>query len=583
MITLPGNKLWTQENRGDNSGTLWSSFNLDLTRELGKTKVSPRMVITTNNITDLGTAVNFKIFNSKIWTVAGSYVFKTANVRTETAFAKDAIASTPTVCSSDTSDIEVYNSKLFVATDATLVYTDGASWSTATNGTTSASVFHKLIAFRKQNRMYLTDAITIYSLTGTTLTKSGNFTYTLNLSQAGLVFTTILQTDDFLWLLTTSSIGDLGYVIVWDGITQDVASKIVPLDSRGAVAGIVKDGTPYIMTVDAKLQYYNGNAFVDAPNGRLPASLTKYLKNPFTSVSTRWIHPNGITLVDGRINILVNNENFDNGTTINENFPSGIWEYDPTIGWYHKSSLSLYDLGVGTVTDYGQNRLSRVGALCNLKPDNNSSDTTIGTLLAGGVYLSDATTTANGIWTNDATDVIQKAGYLVTTKLFSPRIRDNFGRFFLRHKKLLNATDRIVIKYIKTDIAPVEGTITWLTTSSFNTALNLSGFVVGDEIEVTQGVGSGFTSHITFIQATDSGYMVSVDETYPTAITSKARFQQWKKIFSGTYTNLVDLLHFGNIDSSNWIKVKIWMLFTGNNEIYDMTVENKPQINIAPY
>lgn len=585
MRTLPNpnTKKWLQMNLGDAVGTLWSSFNLNLTQTFGKTKVSPRMVLTNNNTTDLGTAVNFKIFSGNIFTAAGLYIWKLTGTKLETLFAKiSGGAGDPSDLNTDT-DIEVFDSKIW-ATGPDKLYFSGtgatATWSFynsggGTSGLTGG-VFHKLLAFQKNQRMYITDSISIKSVTAgtTTITSTGQFSYALNSSQLGLAFTSILQTDTILWLLTTNSIGDTGYVICWGGITANTPQKVIPLDSRGALAGIIKDGTPFIMTVDGRLQYYNGGAFVDAPFGRLPVSIFKYLKNPFTSTANRWIHPNGMTLVDGRINILINNENYDNTTTINENLPSGIWEYDPEIGWYHKNSLSQYDISVGTVKDFGQNRLSAVGALCRLKTDNNSSDSTIGTILAGGKYFSDATTVAAGIWTDDSKDLIQKYGYLTTSKMFASDVVSDFDRFFLRLKKLLASTDRIVFKYRNNDYTNSEVAISWISTTGFTTTSNVSGFVIGDEVEITQGTGGGKCSHIIAISATDTGYMVEVDETYANASgTARARFQKWKKFttLSNVNTNVVT---FGSIvKNSSWVQFKLCMLFTGNDEIFDLIFE----------
>lgn len=586
MITLPENKVWQQHNRGNASGTLWSSFNLNLTEEDGKTKVSPRMVITTNDITDLGVAVNFKIFSSKIWTVAGAYVFVAPNIRTGTAFAKAALGSDPSTCSSDTSDLELYNSKLFITTQTSLEYTDGATWSTATNGTgLTSGAPHKLLAFRKKNRLYYSDAVSIFSLTGTTLNKTPatTYTYTLNSSQQGLIFTSMLQTDEHLWLLTHNSVGDSGQVIIWNGETADTAYKIIPLDSRGSLAGIVKDGTPYIMTVDGRLQYYNGGTFIDAPYGKLPVADTEYFKNTFSNSNDRWIHPNGMTIINGRINILINTQNDDASTTMNESSPSGMWEYDPNIGWYHRNSLTQYTTTGETIYDYGQSRLSRVGGLVNLKSNNVSSDTYIGTVLAGAQYYTNATTTAEGIWTNDSKDLVQKYGYLVTTKIFSPLVTDNFNRLFIRLKKLLSSNDRIVVKYRTDDIASTEATITWATTTGFNTTTNVSAYVVGDEVEVTQGKGAGKCAHITAITASDTGYLVELDETFPNASgTAKARFQKWTKLttLSSTSENILSL---ASIAKAPWIQLKVCFLFTGNNEIYNLLIENKPNIQVAAY
>ena len=101
--------------------------------------------------------------------------------------------------------------------------------------------------------------------------------------------------------------------------------------------------------------------------------------------------------------------------------------------------------------------------------------------------------------------------------------------------------------------------------------------VVGDEVEIVQGVGAGRTAHITVISgAHAASQTITVDETITgaTTQTAKARFQTWKKI--ATYNSQSDeMSNFPVPEGSNWVQFKIWMLWTGKNEIHDALLINK--------
>src|SRR3990167_8443086 len=106
MIKLPPNSKWTQHNRSDVFGSVLSSWNLDLTTNEGKLRTSPRCVITTDDITNLGVAIGFERFNGDengFFTVAGDRVFSTTSIDAAAAFVES--SGTATTHSSDTADI----------------------------------------------------------------------------------------------------------------------------------------------------------------------------------------------------------------------------------------------------------------------------------------------------------------------------------------------------------------------------------------------------------------------------------------------------------------------------------------------
>lgn len=610
MIKIPSEIGWRQPNTGETQGTIWSSFGLDLVSKPGVVRVSPRMTITTNEPTDFGLPGGFVFFsprtettNNYIWTISGKFVWRSLLTNGLIgAFAKDATTATPTgvdaatSCNDDESDIVTYGSQYLIVTTRTNIHTydnGTTTWVSHNTPPLSSGYLHKMCVYPGQSRIYFTDrdagtllansvrsATIAQLLAGTAPTTTGsNF---LNVATIGIpvtVISTMVAVSDGIWIFTINQDGQSCWAVKWDGVTANVATPHEIKGANAILAAIVIDNVPWVIDSNGQLRYFNGGAFVEAPFGRLPIPLHQHL-TVATSVlqSQRWLHPNGITLDSGRINILVNNKVNDNAGSIIENLPSGVWEYDRNIGWYHKRPLSLYLQSGGSVADHGQNRLSRVGALFAMKPLATTA-TAEGVILAGAQYYTNATGTKYAIWTDNTKDNIQKYGYLVTPKIYSSGIRDIWQKLFARLRQLLNSTDKIIAKYRIDDVDPVEATITWVNTTSFTVAsADVPNLAVGDEVEITQGDGGGKCSHVTAITGTATK-TVTVDETYTgiTTNTAKARFQKWRKMSAFTsQTDDVAEFPFDNI-TSPWVQIKLCMQFTGKDEVNDLIIANETQ------
>lgn len=577
MMKIPPNNKWSQNSKSDVFGSLFTSWNLDLTTNTGKTRVSPRTVITTDDITNLGVASGFVRFNAGTagyFTVAGATIFNSASVDPSSVFADS--GSTLNDGSSDTSDIIFFSKANTLAVSAnTFLEYYTSSWASVGTPTLTSGTVHMMCEYG--NRLYLTDnfkTIVSYntSMTGTATGNPNTFSLgTLSANNVGYRIIDILAASDKIWILTaTSQLGQPAKIYTWDGATQDDPTNEYILDTSGIVAGIIKDDTLYVMTVEAELLVFNGGSFTRVENARLPVNSNKFLKNSFSSLNDRWIHPRGITVSDdGKINILINNVYEDD--TVEERLPSGIWEFDlnnKALGWYHIASLSLY---TSTVTDYGQNRVSRVGALTYVKTPNKD-----GLFLVGAQLYSNASSTKEVIMTNNTDDDIQKYGYAVTTKIYSSEIEDSWNIITARIKPLLSATDKIVLKYRFVEETATSISITWVNTTSFTTTTDVSA-MVGDEVEVLQGTGSGKCAHI--VSVTGSGtYTVTVDETFTgvTTGTAKARVVSWVKLGPGFSKQNMSSATFPIGRSATWIQIKICLQFTGKDELDDLVLVSKP-------
>lgn len=574
-MKIPPNNQWTQNAQSDVLGSLGKHFNLDLSTNKGATRISPRTLITTDDITNLGVACGFVRFNAGTngyYCVAGDRVFNTASVDPSVAFADS--SSGLTGGSDDTSDIIFFSKANTLAVSAnTFVEYFTSVWASVGTPTLTTGTVHMMCEYA--SRLYVTDnykKIVSYntSMSGTATGNPNTFLLgTLSADNIGIRLVDIIAASDGIWILTaTSQYGEPAKIYKWDGATQDDPDDEFVLDTSGVMCGAVKDDTLYIINSEAELMVHNGGTFVRVPNGKLPVNPSKYLKNTFSSTNNRWIHPRGITVTDdGKFNILINNVYEDD--TIEEKLPSGIWEFDPNntdLGWVHKKSLSLY---VNSVIDYGQVRVSRVGALKYVKTPNKA-----GTLLAGARLYTDASSTKEVILTDNTADTLVKYGSVATTKIFSPSIEDTFHKVIPRFKKFLDSGDTLTVKYRFDDPVATEATITWTSTTTFTTTTNVSA-MLGYEVWVIQGKGSGKCAHITSIVNNAGTYTVTVDSVFTgaTSGTAKALFQNWIK--SGEYnarTVKWSPFNIGNNDS--WVELKLCLQCTGTGEINDMILIN---------
>lgn len=563
MIRLPEkNKRFIQSNQSDVLGNIWSSYNLDLTDNIGRIRVGRKMVLSTSseNIagashqSNLGVPSSFVFYGGSggaqnKWYALGSGRVFVGDDNANSPFVQDTADSTPTGLNSD-SDASNFNGSLYVLGDAVYKLSSGGSWSSPSalagfGG--SSTVYNERLYFKHLGSRVIS------MNTSDTVATSGNHTLLLFPTIENEI-SSVESGSNRIWVATVNRTRRPGRVYEWDGVTENTVNKAIELDSMGALSLIIRDDVPWIMTTDGVLASYNGVRFIE--QARLPINPEKYLISPLGGSPSVWLHHNGMTIVDGKINILINNENIDN--TVQENLPSGIWEYDERIGLYHKHSLSFTNNG-------GQNRISQTGALEVAK---NTSGTD-GSMLAGARIFTDATNRTYGVWYKNSLDTLAKSGYLVSTKIESGGVEDIWQKIWSKHK--IGQNDEIVVKYRVSEDDAEEFSITWTDDNIFTSTGNLSGIEVGDEVEVMQGQGG--ISHITAISESGGTYTVTVDEEISGITgTAKVRIQKWKKLGVMTASQLEEL-PIG--EASTWIQIKILMKFTGNKEVEELIIVNQ--------
>ncbi len=378
-----------------------------------------------------------------------------------------------------------------------------------------------------------------------------------------------------IYIGTITNDGTEGRVFDWNSETKNTWRFEYNIYAQGALSAYVDNRIFYIMNSDARILLLNGSSFSEV--GRLPIRRNA-LYNANASGSSgndRFIHMNGMTLIDGNLSFLINATNNDGNATQEENIHSGIWEFLPESRTaYHKYSFSYNTIG-GTQYDNGQIRIKTAGALYNTGDLIGFSDAQKGNFLAGCAFYSDASTVGYGTFTDNYYDTEQKAAFFSTVQKRS----ENFEEMWQRVNTLYTPSDslKFVWKYRKKKTAPVEFSITWTSITSFTTTQ--SGIVEGDEITIVQGRGSGRIAHVTGTPTfSNPNYTVTLDEDIINVSgTAKARLQKWKKI--GIISNVNNFYQtIGIENSSTMIELKCAIVATGEATIDEIILDNKLNI-----
>lgn len=603
IITIPNpqTKTFVQSNTSDVLGTMQNSFNIDLQENVGKMRLSKRMIPQTDDsliTSSMYCPVAFAYFKF------GSTEYIHSLVGNETSTGKvchqiglqnnaseDTSSNAPTTIYGG-SDMLTSGGRLYVTAIDKIHEHDGSSWLLGIQPLSSSSnQTHMMTAFN--SRLYVTDNSSLIkscSISGAMggIVSSGQ--YTLQLGDSSSTSITWLRASaSRIWIGTVNSGGGKGYIYSWDGTSQ-IPTSSYRLESSGTLACVIKDDVPYVVDANGDLLVFNGGAFTKLTGFYRKNRKTK-LKNPVSSRNNRFIHPNGISVIDGRINMLINNLNNDLAGTIEETIHSGIYEYTPENGLVHKHALTISpDYPSSTITDYGQIRVKQVGALSEITIPDSPTSTTNGSFLAGARVYTDATTELGLIFYDDTNDTQQKYGHFITPQIESSQLTDTWQKIYLKHKKLINSSDRIYIKSRTEEDAGVEGTITWTSTTTFtvlNSAVVVSDYWTagtGGEVEITQGIGGGKTAHITNAVNASGTWTVTVDETFTGATgTSKARFMKWNKLktinneenISNQVQQFAEFPIGLSDQNDTFIQFKICFLFTGKNEMHSLNIISK--------
>lgn len=572
MKLLNGNI--TQVNTGTLQGKLFNTFNCDLDYDKGKISISPRTILTTDTLANMGVPIGFKYFDTRWFTCAERMYVNDGTP--QGVFAQDTSSGAPTTTlSSNYSDLEVFGSVLLVSTTDTLyskVSNSGLGTGSYTvrrtfGGGTSPShpiCVYNARAYWQDTRGQIFSMDTAYTSAVTTATS-----YTFLVPDGhDVVFMRKHATG--IYIATLDPNGGGAYIYDWNGVTADTYRNRFQVSAQGILAGCVDDkNILYIMTSDAELLEFTGSGF--KPAGRLPIKRNILYKATSIILNNRFIHPNGMCKIDGDICLLINNrENSTTSVSYQPNIHSGIWAYNGE-SLYHKYSLS-YKTYSGAITDYGQTTLNLVGGLANCAGIFATADSAKGNFLAGASYFTTSSVSTGlgyGIWSDDSYDAFKKAGFFSTQMIQA----QHFVEMWEKLTVLYTPTSgfNFVVKYRVAKQVFSDFDITWVSQKTFTTTQ--TGLSKGDEIFIFQGKGSGRVSHI--LSVTGSGtYTVTLTDTIETVSgTARARKENWKYI--GTISNTSR--HFDSKPISQpdtLIEIKVVMVGTGEVTINELVLDN---------
>jgi hypothetical protein len=581
MFNIPQDKRWTQPNNSDVFGALWSSFNLDLTSVLGKLRISPRFirathtgdfskpVVAVENINDLNLFVGPSNF---VWNAVSTDLELTGTIASDTAS-----SGHPTGLDADYSDAAAFNNAVYISNNTTTLHKTANGTSYAPISATSTTGNKPKMLCPYGARLYSSQDAKMFSLdTSDVVQTDTTQDYAINLNSTGAVITRPRPTTTGIWIPTVNTFGGPGHVFFWNGVDHSVAQDFI-LESSGALALVIKDDVPWILDTEGRLLQFNGGSFVE--RARLPIE-RKYLYNATSPINDRFIHPNGMTIDNGRIQILVDTRYAANGNPQEERAPAGIWEFDENIGFYHKASLSYYKYASGAIGDYGQQRLTRVGLLKHVSSASAAVGDKGNTFASAAYNNGNMVASAAELWFDETTDAVQKHGHFVTQWLTSGGITDFWQDVVVRFRKMLSATDKITVKYRTSEDAPVYATFTWDNTHQLTTVTNVAAYV-GAEIEFIAGSAAGMCAHISAVSGAGP-YTITLDQdmtlntTDYIQPTSYAKIQTWKNVSSfNEVTQQFKSLALGVMDTK--IQLKVCFTATGRNEIDDVLLINAPQ------
>jgi hypothetical protein len=593
MINIPSNDkpYLTQSNQASRLGDIVESFNLDLRSNITGVRLTRSKVsVSENTISGLDEnssgLYGVSSFNNAIVLFTGKaskYVYRGGNS------AYDAFTEVTTgfnAPNGNYGDIIQFNNRLWgTSNDDLHNTTDNDTWSNLSASLSSTSP-HLLAVLG--NRMYVTNNLDQVDTVNSSNTYSGTGTGTLDLGIDGYIITVLMTGNDRVWVGASPSgnnaSAQVSWIYEWDGESENQPIRKYKVDTPFILAGCIKDDVPYIFDIYGRLMVFNGSAFQEV--ARLPVKQGNSLWGMGSGLNnTRAVHPRGMAVYNDEIVINLANRLENNSTTPRyADFPGGIWAYNNENGLYHKFSSSYILTNSTNETDYGQYRIERAGVVYPYTA-NNASTSEGGTLLWTCKFFENGTSTNDaGIWAllvDDTLHTTKKAGYFITRELHSSRIQDTWKEIYTKYKKLLNSADKIVVKYRVNKKELNDVPITFTSTTTFTTTTNVSDFVADDEVMITQGTGSGKCTHIQSITESSGTYTVTVTDTITgatsTGIANFSKFQSAGSVDVND-TEQIKKLTISKGGNNHWIDIKVYMEWTGENELDGMTIINSDNI-----
>lgn len=549
-MKIPNNQFQTrQANRGDLLGEISESFNIDLTTNYGKIKLSERLKRVLAETTNIGTPAS--ICDLILWNA-------TYHLVTEDGVYVCSASSDPTVTAnwsveSGIADLDLettaapFNGLLLFSLDNNILSWNGSVdvtnyWTTTLSGSAlTAGVPHVLHNHKGgQETLFVTDGSVVRYYN----TTAGHSTVTL---QSDLTACCVDSGVSAVWVGTFNENSGNAFVYeMYVGEEVDgtpVARQAYEVDGLAVLALWVKDNVPHIVTERGNIQAFNGAGFTTI--AQFPFA---YNRNPLsgvnpgliqTSNASRPIHPRGVKVHNGSTYILISTQENDGGFPVDSRSHSGIWELTPDNNLYHRFATS------NASNEYGASLLISSGPI--LIVDNEYTF-----LLAG----TESEVGELGLY---ATFNEANQGWFVTAEDNSGSVQ---GAYELYHKaKTLGASESIVTQYRKSKRDTVQGTAYWVEANQFNTTDDWSNVSENELVRISHGYGAGEYANITNINRdSNTVTVVTLDRSIGSAGETSYVYSDNFVKAEDTYTaDDGEFKHIGLDVTAPWIQVMVIM------------------------
>lgn len=348
MIRIPNtDKRFSITNNSDLFGNIWYTKNCNFDEE-GYIKQSSRSVavLTKEDATNFNTPAslgrsgdaNFRVVNN-------NQPFK-AELSSGLTFTleQDTDSGAPGL-SVDSRGVW-FNSRWYVTTATGLYYKSGSTWTNTGISLTSGKT-HAICVNKSAQTLLISDGNTVKQI-DTSHSTSGLGQLTIpatyevtHISYNNNTIGIATKLDD-----TVSTINEEAYFFIWNGATSQ-ASQGFGIGSDSTMGLKAYKSSFALLARAGNLMVYNGGGF------EIVASFPYYFKS--LQVTDQNIGDN--MDVDGDV-IYINMSNYLNSfgerqEAYIENFPAGIWCFDPKVGLYHRYSSSLSKMKSTIALDSG--------------------------------------------------------------------------------------------------------------------------------------------------------------------------------------------------------------------------------------
>lgn len=341
MFKIPqDSKQFKQDNSSDRKGNIHITKNIDF-HEKGYIKLSDRTrtFATSVTLTDLCTA-GFPYMSAFATDSSSEYIWAlgTKNIYasdydTPTAFVKDTDTGFPTLSISQANDALEFSDDMYVVVETGTMYKKaGSTWSTISVDAASC-----LCLFQNLNQLAVGGDSQVE------LFNTSDVSQNILTIPPDYTITKMAWNKTKLAIATTNTEDNKAALFIWDGLSSS-AEGIYPVPKGHTIYSVVpyKEGFACV-TSAGELLYNNGGWQV---LDRFPIYYTKYLfdVNSSSSPSGRKITPNAMAtdgeyIYIGLSNFLSQRGNSNTPRRL-QDFPSGVWCYDPEVGLHHKYSIS---------------------------------------------------------------------------------------------------------------------------------------------------------------------------------------------------------------------------------------------------